>query len=64
MTMKLCSEYIDFRQAYRIYNSAKPQNTIAYEEELEIAKQRVIEEGYDGLIVLTKRDSYEKKNNQ
>lgn len=49
--MKLCAEYIDFRQAYRIYNPAKPQNTIAYEEELEIAKQRVIEEGYDGLII-------------
>lgn len=36
--MKLYAEYIDFRKAYRIFNSAKPQDTIAYMEEFEEAE--------------------------
>ena len=49
--MKLKAEWISYMRAYRLYVSESPQDTIAYEDDLEIAEQRAIEEGYECLIL-------------
>lgn len=49
--MKLNAEWIDYRNAYKLYTSERPQETIAYEDDLEVAEKKAIEEGYEGLIL-------------
>lgn len=49
--MKLNAEWIDYMNAYRLYISGRPQETIAYEDDLEIAEKIAIENGYECLIL-------------
>ncbi len=49
--MKLYAEWISYMSAYRLYVSESPQDTIAYEDDLKVAEQRAIEEGYECLIL-------------
>ena len=49
--MNLNTEYIGYMKAYRIYDSRKPEQTIAYEESVEAAEKRAKEEGYDGIVM-------------
>ena len=45
--MKLNAEWIDYMNAYRLYNPEHPQETIAYEDDLENARNKAIEERYE-----------------
>ena len=45
--MKLNAEWIGYMKAYRLYNPKRPQETVAYEDDLEVAEERAIEEGYE-----------------
>ncbi len=49
--MKLNAEWIDYMNTYRLYIPGRPQETIAYEENLEVAEKRATEEGYECLIL-------------
>lgn len=49
--MKINAEWIDYMKAYRLYNPKYPQQTVAYEEDLEVAEKRAKEEGYSGLVL-------------
>ena len=42
----LFAEYIEYMNAYRLYEAADPQQTVAYEEDLGAACMRAYEEGY------------------
>ena len=43
--MKLNAEWINYRNAYKLYISKRPQETIAYEDDLEVAEKKAIEKG-------------------
>lgn len=45
------AEWIDYMGAYRLYDLENPQQTIAYEEDLEVARNNALEEGYSDLIL-------------
>lgn len=48
----LYAEWIDYMNAYRLYDDPiHPQQTVAYEDDLEAAEKRAIEEGYSGLLL-------------
>lgn len=37
----ICAEWIDYDSSWRIYDDEYPNWTIAYEDEIEVAKDRV-----------------------
>lgn len=49
--MKLNAEWIGHMNSYRLYNPKRPQETVAYEDDLEVAEERAIEEGYECLVL-------------
>lgn len=51
MKKQLNAEWISHRNAYRLYNPENPQQTVAYEDDLEVAEQDAIENGYSGLVL-------------
>lgn len=44
-------EWISYMNAYRIYSPKDQQQTVAYEEDLGVAEQKAIENGYSGLTL-------------
>lgn len=40
LRMEINAEWIDYRDAYRLYDPKYPQQTIAYEDDLDEAKSR------------------------
>ncbi len=48
---RLHAEWIPYMKAYRLYDAYHPQQTVAYEENLEIAEKRAADEGYSGLVL-------------
>lgn len=48
---KIYAEWIDYMGAYRLYDLEKPNQTIAYEDNLESAEKHALEEGYSDLIL-------------
>ena len=42
--------WVENMQSYRIYDPATPQKTIAYEDDLENAKEWACEEGYSLVV--------------
>ena len=49
--MKLNAEWINYINAYRLYDPDRPQDTIAYENNLGAAEKRVKKEGYDDIVI-------------
>lgn len=47
---KLNAEWIDFRRAYRLYDSNHPVDTVAYVDDLQVAEKEAIENGYEGIV--------------
>ena len=47
---KLNAEWVDFRMAYRLYDSNHPVDTIAYVDNLQDAEKEALENGYDGIV--------------
>ena len=47
---KLNAEWIDFRRAYRLYDSNHPVDTVAYVDDLQVAQKESIENEYDGIV--------------
>ena len=47
---KLNAEWIDFRRAYRLYDSNHPVDTVAYVDDLQVAKKEATENGYEGIV--------------
>lgn len=52
----LNADWIEYMKAYRIYDPKYSQQTIAYEEDLTVAEQRVKEDGYS-LTVTGEKES-------
>lgn len=48
---RLSAEWIPHMKAYRLYDARHPQQTVAYEENADMAEQRAMEEGYAGLVL-------------
>lgn len=48
---RLSAEWIPHMKAYRLYDARHPQQTVAYEENADMAEQRATEEGYAGLVL-------------
>ena len=48
--IKLNAEWIDYRMSYRLYDPNHPEQTIAYEDDLQTAERDAIENGYDGIV--------------
>ena len=48
---RLNAEWIPHMEAYRLYDASHPQQTVAYEENADMAEQRVLKEGYAGLVL-------------
>lgn len=48
---RLSAEWIPHMGAYRLYDARHPQQTVAYEENADMAEQRATEEGYAGLVL-------------
>lgn len=48
---KLNAEWIPHMKVYRLYNPYYPQQTVAYEEDKDVAEARALEEGYSGLAI-------------
>lgn len=46
---KLCAEWIDYMDLYRLYEPERPGQTVAYEDDLNVARKRAVEEGYSSL---------------
>ena len=46
----LNAEWIDFRMAYRLYDTNHTVDTIAYVDDLQVAEKEAIENGYDGIV--------------
>ena len=53
---KLNVEWIDFRMAYRLYDSNHPVDTIAYVDNLQDAEKEAIENGYDGIVKVAQKE--------
>lgn len=49
--MKLNAEWIPYMKAYRLYNPKRPQDTVAYENDLDATKKRAKQEGYDDIVI-------------
>ena len=49
--MRLNAEWIPYMKAYRLYNPKYPQETVAYEKDLDVAERRAKEEGYSDLVL-------------
>lgn len=47
---RLNAEWIPYMKAYRIYDPKHPQQTIAYEGDLDVAEQYAIENGFNGIV--------------
>lgn len=47
---RLNAEWIPHMKAYRIYDPKYPQQTIAYEDDLDVAEQYALENGYDDIV--------------
>lgn len=47
----LNAEWVSYMNVYRIFSPKDPQQTIAYEEDLGMAKKRAIENGYSSLTL-------------
>ena len=47
---RLNAEWIDFRMAYRLYDPTHPVDTIAYVDDLQVAEEEAIENGYGGIV--------------
>lgn len=54
--MKLNAEWISYINAYRLYDPDRPQDTIAYNNDLGDEWKRAKAEGYDGIILEQGRD--------
>lgn len=52
--MNLYAEWLQWAEAYRLYTADSPQETVAWEESLDEAEKRAVEEGYDGLVLREK----------
>ena len=48
---QLHAEWIPWMRAYRLYDPSCPQQTIAYEENKDVAEKRAIENGYSDLAI-------------
>lgn len=48
---KLNAEWILYMKAYRLYDPRYPQQTVAYEEDEDVAEARALEKGYSGLVI-------------
>lgn len=48
---QLHAEWIPWMRAYRLYDPNYPQQTIAYEENKDVAEKRAIENGYSDLVI-------------
>lgn len=48
---RLNAEWIGYMKAYRLYDPKDPQQTVAYEDDLDVAEQRAKEEGYSSLVL-------------
>lgn len=48
----LYAEWLDYMDAYRIFDKSNPTKTIAYEDDLDSAEFHAIELGYDDVIVV------------
>lgn len=48
---RLNAEWVGYMNAYRIYSPKNPQQTVAYEEDLDVAEKMVIKNGYLGLTL-------------
>lgn len=60
MGNRLHAEWIEYMKAFRLYLKERPQCSVAYEEDIEAAKKRAIEEGYYELFVDDKSTTREK----
>lgn len=49
--IKLNAEWIRYMKAYRLYDPRRPQNTVAYEEDLDVAEKCALENGYSGVAL-------------
>lgn len=48
----LYAEWLDYMDAYRIFDKSNPTKTISYEDDLDMAEFHAIELGYDDIIVV------------
>ncbi len=48
---KLNAEWIPYMKAYRLYDIRNPQQTVAYENDEDVAEARALAEGYSGLVI-------------
>ena len=46
----LCAEWIQHRKLYRLFEAIRPEETIAYEEDIETARKLAIENGYNDIV--------------
>ena len=51
MEKRLNAEWITYMKAYRLYDPRHPQQTVAYEDSEEAAKEHAVANGYDGLVI-------------
>lgn len=49
------AEWISHREAYRLYDPARPQQTIAYEDSEQEAELHARENGYSGVKFISRR---------
>lgn len=49
--MKLNAEWIIYMKAYRIYDPRCPQQTVAYEDDLDVAERHALENGFEGITL-------------
>lgn len=47
---RLNAEWISYMKTYRIYDPKYPQQTVAYEDDLDEAEQHALENGYEGIV--------------
>lgn len=47
---RLNADWVEFMKAYRVYDPKHPQQTIAYEEDLDVAEKRAKEDGYTLIV--------------
>lgn len=48
---KIIAEWIPYMSAYRLYDPAHPEQTIAYEDSEDALRQREVEDGYEITIM-------------
>lgn len=48
----LYAEWLDYMDAYRIFDKSDPMETLFYDDDLDMAEFHAIELGYDAVIVV------------